>query len=209
MLEFKTIHWLPRHLARMQEWQAICQAYDYLLSKAYSQFEELYANQFLESLTELGCLIWEKLLNITPSSGSTIETRRQTIIGRLSSDLPYTENKLREALVAAAGSGNVALTVTQEDYGINVELTVNTQSVVENTQEIVYKMRPANMTVRIGITYKKIDEVYIAQAYKHTKTVTPTNTEAVDPLEDYTLFALGDYLLTDTKSSTLSEFPKI
>ncbi len=208
MLEFKTIHWLPEHLARMQEWQAICQAYDYLLSKAYSQLEEFYANQFLESLTELGCIIWERLLNITPASNSTIETRRQAIIGRLSSDLPYTENKLREALETAAGSGNVTLTVTQEDYIINVNLTVNTQSVVENTQEIVYKMRPANMIVKICITYKKINGVYIAQAYKHIKTVRPTNTEAIDPLKDYTLFVLGDDLLTDSYSNALSEFPE-
>lgn len=208
MLEFKTIHWLPEHLSQMKEWQAICQTYDYLLSQAYSQLNEFYVNQFLESLTELGCIIWEKLLNIAPASNATIEERRQTIIGRLSSDLPYTENKLREALEAAAGSGNVTLTVTQENYGINVELTVNTLSIVESTQEIVYKMRPANMTVRVGITYKKIDGVYIAQAYKHTKTVAPTNTEAVDPLAEYTLFALGNDLLTDSYSNALSEFPE-
>ena len=205
MLEFNTIHWLPRHLSQMTEWQEICKAYDYLLSQAYGALDEFYANQFLESLTELGCLIWEKLLSITPADGSTIEERRQAIIGRLASDLPYTENKLRESLEAVAGSGNVTLTVTQETYGINVELTISSPSVIEGTQEIVYKMRPANMTVRIGITYKKTDHTYVGMAYKSTKTVTPTDKTPVDPVGDVTLFVYGNDLLTDSYKSPLKD----
>ena len=208
MIEFNTIHWLPRHLSQMHEWQEICKAYDYLLGKAYESMDVLYANQFIESLTELGCLIWEKILDISIEDGATIAERRQNIIARLSSDLPYTENKLREALTATAGSENVTLTVTQEEYGINVELTINAPNIIAETQKIVYKMRPANMAVRIGITYKKIDPIYVAQAYKHTKIVTPTNTEATDPLTGYTLFTLGNMLLTNSYGNTLAEYPE-
>lgn len=205
MLKFDTIHWLPRHLSEIQEWQEICKVYDYLSSQTCSALDEFYANQFLESLTELGCIIWEKLLSITPAESSTIEERRQIIIGRLSSDLPYTENKLRESLNTAAGIENVTLAVTQESYGINVELTISAPGVIESTQEIVYKMRPANMTVRVGITYKKANPAYVGMAYKSTKTVTPTDTSTVDPMPDVTLFVYGNNLLIDSYGSPLAD----
>ncbi len=205
MIEFNTIHWLPRHLAEMTEWQEICKAYDIMLSKAFSAMDLVQSNQYLESLTEVGCEIWERLLGITPASDSSIEARRQAIIGRLSSDLPYTEVKLREALEATAGSGNVTLTVSPESYGISIELSINDPSIIGEAQSIAYKMRPANMTVRIGVTYSKTDKVYLGNAYKHTKVVAPTNTPSVDPLEDVTLFSYSGKLLTDSYGDPLRD----
>ena len=102
-MTFNTIQWLPQHLAEMTEWQEICKAYDYLLDKAFKELDEIYINQFMDSLTDIGCLIWERLLGIATEEGESIEDRRQAIKSYFTGDLPYTENKLREVLGKLAG----------------------------------------------------------------------------------------------------------
>lgn len=195
---FHTIDWLPKHLAEMTEWQEICKAYDYLLAKVFANVDEIQANQFLASLTEIGCLIWEKLLGISVTEGETIEERRQAIISYFAGDLPYTENKLRETLENLAGSENVKLTVIQSVYEIKVDLTISTSSVVQNVQDIVYKMRPSNMVVRICINYDDKSKLYVGHAVKNIKTLTPTNPEGENPIKNLTWYVVnGDLLVTE------------
>lgn len=191
-MTFNTIHWLPRHLAEMGEWQEICKAYDYLLSKAYDDVAEIYANEFLDSLTELGCLIWENVLGITVYDGETLEARKTTIKSFLSSDLPYTENKLREVLGSLAGPENVTLKVTQEDFEIKVDLTINAPGVISNVQNIVYKMRPSNMVVRICIEYSDTNRLYVGHAIKQVKELYPDSFDVVDPIDGLTWLVDAD-----------------
>lgn len=192
MMKFHTIHWLPKHLAEMTEWQEICKAYDYLLAKAFADVDEIQANQFFDSLTEIGCLIWERLLGISVTEGETLEERRQAIISYFAGDLPYTENKLRETLNSLAGADNVKLAVTQSTYEIKVDLTISAPSVISNVQDIVYKMRPSNMVVRICINYDNKSKLYVGHAVKNIKTLIPTSPEGGDPVKD-----LSWYIDTD------------
>jgi len=201
-LEFHTIHWLPQHLAEMREWQEICKAYDYLLAKTFEDVDEIYANQFLDSLTEIGCLLWERLLGITVTEDETLEDRRQAIKSYFIGDLPYTENKLREVLESLAGPENVTLKVTQSIYELRVDLTISTPAVISNVEDIVYKMRPSNMVVRICISYDYKDPVYVGLALKQTKTLYPTDIETSDPIAGLAWYVDHDEaLLVDTDGS--------
>lgn len=195
-LTFHTIHWLPQHLAQIPEWQEICHAYDYMLSKAFETIDEIYANQFLDSLTEMGCLIWERLLGISVTDDETLEDRKQAIKAYFVGDLPYTENKLRETLEGLAGPDAVTLTVTQSTYELKIDLTVNAPAVVSNIQDIVYKMRPCNMIVRICIHYKDTSRLYIGHAVKQIKTLTPVSPKGGDPIA-------GDAWYVDTDLALL------
>lgn len=191
-LTFHTIHWLPRHLAEMVEWQEICKAYDYLLSQAADTLDEIQMNEFLDSLTEIGCEIWERFLGITVVPGETVEERRQTIQSFCDGDLPYTENKLRETLESITGAENVKLTVTESTFTIRVDLYVNSPSMLANTQQIVYKMRPCNMIVRILVNYRYRETVYVGLATKMTKELYPVDYDVEDPLDGVDWYVIDD-----------------
>lgn len=195
-LTFHTIHWLPQHLAQMPEWQEICRAYDYLFSKQFEAIDEIYRNQFLDSLTEIGCLIWERFLGVSVEPDETLEERRQAINSYFVGNLPYTENKLRETLERLVGPDGVTLTVTQSIYEIKVDLTVNAPATLSNVQDIVYKMRPSNMIVRICIHYTDVSEIFVGLAIKQIKTLTPTSPTGGDPIA-------GKAWLVDTDSALL------
>lgn len=204
-MTFNTIQWLPQHLAEMTEWQEICKAYDYLLDKAFKELDEIYANQFMDSLTDIGCLIWERLLGIATEEGESIEERRQAIKSYFTGDLPYTENKIREILGKLAGPEAVMLKVTQSIYEIKIDLTVNAPSTVANVQDIVYKMRPSNMVVRICIHYKQTDDIYVGHAIKQIKTLTPDTMTGGNPSESWSWYTDGGDLLVDENGSVLAE----
>ena len=204
-MTFNTIQWLPQHLAEMTEWQEICKAYDYLLDKAFKELDEIYANQFMDSLTDIGCLIWERLLGIATEEGESIEERRQAIKSYFTGDLPYTENKIREVLGKLAGPEAVMLKVTQSIYEIKIDLTVNAPSTVANVQDIVYKMRPSNMVVRICIHYKQTDDIYVGHAIKQIKTLTPDTMTGGNPSESWSWYTDGGDLLVHENGSVLAE----
>lgn len=204
-MTFNTIQWLPQHLAEMTEWQEICKAYDYLLDKAFKELDEIYANQIMDSLTDIGCLIWERLLGIATEEGESIEERRQAIKSYFTGDLPYTESKLREALGKLAGPEAVTLKVTQSIYEIKIDLTVNAPSAVANVQDIVYKMRPSNMVVRICIHYKQADDIYVGHAIKQIKTLTPDTMTGENPAENWSWYTDDGDLLVDESGSVLAE----
>lgn len=204
-MTFNTIQWLPQHLAEMTEWQEICKAYDYLLDKAFKELDEIYANQFMDSLTDIGCLIWERLLGIATEEGESIEERRQAIKSYFTGDLPYTENKIREVLGKLAGPEAVMLKVTQSIYEVKIDLTVNAPSTVANVQDIVYKMRPSNMVVRICIHYKQTDDIYVGHAIKQIKTLTPDTMTGGNPSESWSWYTDGGDLLVDENGSVLAE----
>ena len=204
-MTFNTIQWLPQHFAEMTEWQEICKAYDYLLDKAFKELDEIYANQFMDSLTDIGCLIWERLLGIATEEGESIKARKQAIKSYFTGDLPYTENKLREVLGKLAGPEAVTLKVTQSIYEIKIDLTVNAPSTVANVQDIVYKMRPSNMVVRICFHYKQTDDIYVGHAIKQIKTLTPDTMTGGNPSESWSWYTDGGDLLVDENGSVLAE----
>ena len=204
-MTFNTIQWLPQHLTEMTEWQEICKTYDYLLDKAFKELDKIYANQFMDSFTDIGCLIWERLLGIATEEGESIEDRRQAIKSYFTGDLPYTENKLREVLGKLAGPEAVTLKVTQSIYEIKVDLTVNAPSTVANVQDIVYKMRPSNMIVRICIHYKQTDDIYVGHAIKQIKTLTPDTITGENPVENWSWYTDDGDLLVDENGSALAK----
>lgn len=168
--------------------------------------DEIYANQFLDSLTEIGCLIWERLLSITVTADETLEERRQTIKSYFAGDLPYTENKLREVLESLAGPGKVTLTVTQDIYELRVDLKNNAPNVLGNVQDIVYKMRPSDMVVRICVNYEDANRLYVGHAIKFTRFLTPNSPEGGDPLDGFSWYVDSDNaLLIDEEGSALSD----
>lgn len=202
-MEFNTIKWLPQHLAEMRTWKEICKAYDYMLNKAMNDAGEIYANIFLDSLTEAGCLIWERLLGIAVTQDESLEDRRQNIKSFFAGDLPYTENKLREVLENLAGPDAVKLTVTQSAYEIKVDLMVNAPVTVSNAQDIVYRMRPCNMIVRICIHYRTESNIYVGHAVKQIKVLKPTAPQGGNPVADlgWIVNNAGELLVDETGSS--------
>ena len=200
----KLIDYLPEFIQEYLEMRQIMEAQQPEADDLNDGVARAWANQFLSDADEYGVGRWEKILGIAPKAMDTLDERKTRILAWWTSERPYTLTKLREKLEAICGD-NVTVTVTHEAYTINVELTISGPSAIESTQEVVYRMRPANMVVHIKIIYKKAEPTYVGMAYKSTKVVTPTDKEPIDPMGDVTMFVYGDDLLTDSYKNPLKD----
>ena len=200
----KLLDYLPEFIKEYAEMRQLMEVQQPDADAFNDGVAKAWANQFLSDADEYGVSRWEKILNIASKATDTLGERKTRILAWWTSERPYTLTKLREKLEAICGD-SATVTVANETYGINVELTISDPSILESTQEIVYRMRPANMVVHIKIIYKKTDRTYVGMAYKSTKVVTPTDKEAVDPMGDVTLFTYGDDLLTDSYRNPLKD----
>ena len=172
MAEFNTIHWLPKHLARMREWQEICKAYDYLLNQAWQALDDLHANMSIGDLTEAGCEMWESLLGIIPNKTDTLEERRYRIQTWWTQELPYTLPKLNEMLEALCGAGNYDIVMDNRHYRITIKLGLSNQENYSDVESLLERVLPANLIRTILIMFNTHDTL---AAFTHTHLATMTH----------------------------------
>lgn len=66
-------------------------------------------------------------------------------------------------------------------------------------------IKPAGVGAKLYFDKDSSGNAYIGMAYKSTKVVTPTDKEAVDPMDGVTLFTYGDDLLVDSYRNPLKD----
>jgi hypothetical protein len=171
MIEFNTIHWLPRHLARMQEWQEICKAYDYLLKEAFQALEDLHANMSIYTLTEDGCSMWEKILGIKAKKSDTLEERRYRIQAYWAQELPYTVLKLSEMLRSLCGNDSYKIVGDFPNYKITIKLGIANQKNYGEVEDLLERVLPANLERYIEIMFNT-HAALGAYTHEHLATMT-------------------------------------
>ena len=179
----------PEHIKKIKEFQQIAKAQNYELKLLWDAANVYELNRYVDSMDAHQCEYFESVIfHVTPRASDTLDDRRARIKTLAMSSLPYTENKLREILESFADADHIQLTVTCSKYLIEVYLEVSTPSILESTQAVVYKMRPANMTVVITVKYRWENDIYIGNAVKFIKTLTPTTPTGADPISDVTWY---------------------
>lgn len=150
-----TLHWFPLHIQNMDAFKEVAKAYDYLLKIAADDISIVLDNQFLDTLTEEGVALRERILGIVPGPTDSLEERRQRIKGYYASDLPYTENKLDDVLSAMCGPDNYSLDVDGSTYSIVVKIKLNAINLVNNVYDVLYRMKPSNMMLTVILMYNR------------------------------------------------------
>ena len=139
----------------MREFQALAVLEDTELLQVWQSTQEVWANQFLDSLMETGCARWEKILVIQPKLSDTLEVRRFRIKTRLNEDLPYTYRVLEQALEALCGSGNYALVLKPQTYSLKILLELTIKKLVDEVEAMARRMVPANMVLEVLLRYNQ------------------------------------------------------
>lgn len=168
------IDYLPPFLAEYREykrlfsvlWGEISENQNSILNR----IEELKNNAFI-SLTNLqGIQHWERMLEIIPNAGATLEDRRELVKTRMFGDRPYTYEKLCELLDKLLGPGQHHIEIEGYTITVLIELTVKNQFAA--VAAMLEKIVPANMICVVGLRYRQNDDLteYIhneLKKYKH------------------------------------------
>lgn len=148
-------YYLPDIIHQIREYQEIEKKYDHNIVTAISQLNRIEQNRFLDGLDEYGCERNEQILGIIPDPSDTLEDRRRRIRGYYTSNKPYTIKKLREVLGAMCGENGYILTVDTENYIVKVAIKLESRRLVNNADELVRRMIPANLIVDVYLLYNQ------------------------------------------------------
>lgn len=148
-------YYLPDIIHQIREYQEIEKKYDHNIVTAISQLNRIEQNRFLDGLDEYGCERNEQILGIIPDPSDTLEDRRRRIRGYYTSNKPYTIKKLREVLGTMCGENGYILTVDTENYIVKVAIKLESRRLVDNADELVRRMVPANLIVDVYLLYNQ------------------------------------------------------
>lgn len=149
-----TMLYFPEHIANIREFQEIAKCYDLSLQPLWDNvMKMLYDNQWIDTLDEYGCKMYEDLLNITANPIDELEDRRRRIKGYCASNLPYTEKKMNEVLSAMCGEDGYVLAIDKKLKTVTVNIKLNSVNLVNNAYELMKRMIPADMFLTVEIIY--------------------------------------------------------
>ena len=104
----------------------------------------------MQDATEYGVKRWEKILNISPENGDTLETRKVRILTYLTVKLPYTWRVLEQMLVGLLGEGNFTMKLNNDTATLKVVLSLETtQAQVTDIQTLLARVLPENLVTEI------------------------------------------------------------
>ena len=137
----------PNFLQEITEFQAIAEAQQPEFDEAGQAVRSMNQEFHLFTMTEYGCGRWEAILGITPGTGESVESRRQKILTRYLSQLPYTYRRLLQHLAQTTQGYMVDLDAANYRLFVQVKLAGYSQRTA--LLAVITEMIPANLVLRL------------------------------------------------------------
>ena len=145
-------YWLPL-LRDLREFKEIAKAEEPEISALLMAVDKTLANMYLQTADEDGIARYEKLLGLYPSAEDTLDTRRFRVQTKWNDQLPYTERELHNRLTALCGEGGYVLTISYNEYTIDVAVALSNKEALPLVQELLAQIIPCNMAVSSRLLY--------------------------------------------------------
>lgn len=142
-------YWSPV-VAESLEFTVIADAenpeFNYLWEKVYGLVDEY----FVKSATEYGVSRMEKLLNITPVKGMSLEQRKNTIIWKMNLRIPYTMRYLKNIIISLVGKENQMIDYDNDTQTLTVRIKEGIIDMYQFRRDLE-KIVPQNLVLDLGV----------------------------------------------------------
>lgn len=105
-------------------------------------------DSFIHSASEYGVKRWEKMLQIAPSAGETLEERKARILTYLNLKLPYTWRVLKQLIEGIVGAGNYELTFDNDTQTLKLDFGGSvTLATIDSVKDLLGRVVPENLVI--------------------------------------------------------------
>lgn len=148
-------HHVNRIYRENKDMQAIIAAVQPELDAAFQKAQDYFADTFAIIATEDGVLRWEIILGITADpTTEPLQFRRERILNRLASNVPFTETWLRQTMDRIMGVGAWSYTLSIQDFILIIESLRPGKLWLNEMSLTLDKAIPANMLWYLIIYYQ-------------------------------------------------------
>ena len=164
----------PSVVKDYREFKEIASIENEALTDSWTASNNVFLDQFIETLTENGCKRWEKILGIQPKGTDTLQVRRFRIKSRINEDLPYTWRSLENVLNSLCGKESYAMTLYNNEYRLKILLELTVKKLFDEVESTVKRMIPANLILEVELRYNQHLQL---KPYKHSELAEYTHKE--------------------------------
>lgn len=174
MKKINLIEWLPKYLQEYREIKEIMSVENPEIENLYSEINTTLDNQFILHCNEKGIERFEKLLNIIPNSDDNLPGRISRVLTRFNDSIPYTYKGLIQKLNVMCGEGNYFVNLINNEYKLEITVSLVYGGQVEELDYMLSYMIPANIIVKSKneIVNKKQCSIYLGNIVVTVKEVT-------------------------------------
>lgn len=159
------IEYLPQFMRNYDEIVAALEAENPEFKALWEETNKVLYNRFITTADEYGISRFEKMLGIMPNNDDTLEFRKAVVKSTWCSQIPYTENGLKDKLKILCGnSENFIYEYDNNLYLLKIKLALSKKSVIDEVLNILNKMVPHNIRIKVELLYNTHE---ILSAYKH------------------------------------------
>ncbi len=144
--EVDLLSYLPPYLQEFKENRATLEAENPEFVLVWNGADRVLKNEFIATADEYGISRFESILKITPSSGDTLEFRRQRVFLRWFNKTPYTFRVFVERLAAICRDSDFTVVKDfEERYRIDITVNLEIPGLIEEVDRLIEQMMPCNM----------------------------------------------------------------
>ncbi len=144
--------YLPEFVGEYREIKEILRVEDPEIRAAADAVERERDCAFIGYCGEYEIGLFERMMNVFPASGDTLEERRARILIRWNESPPYTLAALKEKLSAICGEGGFSVGGDLDKYRLEISVTLTRAGQVDELERLLQRIVPANMEIVVHNT---------------------------------------------------------
>jgi hypothetical protein len=142
------LDYLPEVLQEVREYQALTFGEQPEIFALFEGAKLALNNNFVATSDEYGVRRWEKILDLSPRGGLTLDERKFAILARLTEKLPFTYRMLRSFLDTLCGE-NYDLELIHNDYQLRVIIEQTAGIDFGAVIEMLGRVAPCNLVLKM------------------------------------------------------------
>ena len=139
------LSYLPNYLKEYDELKAALEAENPEFEALWGETERALSNFFILTADEYGIGRFEKLLGIYPEPWLSLDERREIVLARWFSQLPYTYRALLALLRQLCGESFSVKREFENDYYLGIVTHIDNWVKALEVRRLLFKMIPANI----------------------------------------------------------------
>lgn len=157
----------PTYYDGIREFEELAQAEDILLKEIEDEIIQSNLNNFVVTADENTVKAIEHVLKIYDGSKYSLDFRRERIINRKSTKVPFTKITLMQQLDTIMGKGNYKINIDHNNHLLSIEVELKSYEHYIETRKTVNRMKPCTLefifTNFISNYINLIDEMRISK----------------------------------------------
>lgn len=146
--EVKVQRYYPNVIANADEFKQLAILENEEFKSIWEVLFKWFKNRFVSEADLEGVRRWEQMLKIIPSKEATLEDRKQFILRRINTILPYTIRRLQQILNVVYGD-DFAVVSTNKKYELWVDIDNRIILKTPSMRTLLRAIIPANLIIKI------------------------------------------------------------